>query len=103
MSDFDGECNAHNSLSLLALADQVDRRNRTAPPARRLAAGVGSGIALSRTAAGRMGQARLAEQIRIAAAEPGRVLGCALLAARKMGGRDVSRLALRYAYAEEEP
>src|SRR5262245_52279338 len=49
-------------LKTSSLADRIDRRDRAAPFARRLAAGVGSGIALPRTAAGRMGQARLAKQ-----------------------------------------
>src|SRR5262245_42211792 len=41
-----------------------------------------------------MGQARLAEQIRIAEAERERGLGRALFAARSMGGRDVSGYSL---------
>src|SRR5262245_770518 len=78
-------------LKALLLAHRSNRRDRAAPSARRLAAGVGSRTALSRTAAGRMGQARLAEQTRTAAAQRERLLGRALFAARTMGGRDDSR------------
>ncbi len=42
-------------------------------PARRLAAGVGGRVALSRNAVGRLGQARLAKQTRFAATERRRV------------------------------
>src|SRR5262245_52734083 len=89
-------------LKALLLAHRSNRRDRAAPPTRRLAAGVGSRTALSRTAAGRMGPARLAEQTRTAEAQPGRVLGRAVVAARKMGGRDVSRLAIRHTNTAEE-
>src|SRR5262245_33051757 len=64
-----------------------------APFARRLAAGMGSRVALARGAVGRVGQAQLENQTRSAAAQPGRVLGCAAVTTEKTGGRDVSRLA----------
>src|SRR5262245_51232958 len=50
------------NFSFLALADRIDRSDRTAPLARRLASGVGSGVAVSRAIVGRMGPTRLAEQ-----------------------------------------
>src|SRR5438128_3234665 len=46
-------------LSILALADPTDWRIGAAPPARRLAPGVGSRVALPRAVAGRVGQAQL--------------------------------------------
>src|SRR5262245_16181299 len=80
------------NFSFLALADPRYRRDRAAPPTRRLAAGVGGRVALSRKAVGRMGQTRLAQQTRFALAQPGRVCGCALAATEKTGGRNVSGL-----------
>src|SRR4030095_109138 len=63
-----------------------------APLARRLAAGVGSRVALPRIAPGRLGQTRLGKQIRSAATERRRVPGRAALTTTKIGGQDVSRL-----------
>src|SRR5262245_59159770 len=85
-----------------SLADRLHWFDRAAPFASRLATGVGSGIALPRADAVPVGPARLAEQTRTASAQPGRVLGCALFAAREMGGRDVSRPAIWHTNAEEE-
>ena len=84
------------------MAGAVDRRDRAAKIEGRLAAGMGSGIALSRIAAGQMGQTRLAGQRRSVAAQPGRVCGCAVVAAEKVGGGNVSRPALRRENAAEE-
>src|SRR5215510_11047394 len=70
---------------------------------RRLAAGMGSRVALSRIVAGRVGASHLANQTRFTAAQPGRVLGCAVVATQTMGGRDVSRFALWSADAFEKP
>src|SRR5262249_51573252 len=81
-------------LKTSSLADRIDWRDRAASFARRLAAGVGSGAAIPRAAAGRMGQTRLAKQNRTAAAQPGCILGRALFATPTMGGRDDSRFAL---------
>src|SRR5215471_11964458 len=103
MRENDGRHDANDANSFLAMADLCNWRDRAAKTPRRLAAGVGSGIAIPRTAVGRMGPARLAEQAWTAASQPGRVLGCALVAAATMGGRDVSRLALRFANVAEEP
>src|SRR5262245_54204954 len=48
-----------------------------------------------------MGPVRLAKQTQFAAAQPGGVLGCAAAATTKIGGRDVSRSAVRTAnYAQ---
>src|SRR5262245_36839973 len=49
-----------------------------------------------------MGQARLAKQTRTVVAEPGRILGCALVATSTIGGRHVSRLTFRFANAVEK-
>ena len=54
-SEVDGGCDAHNSVSFLDLADSRDRRDRAATLARRLAAGVGSRVAISRGIAGQSG------------------------------------------------
>src|SRR5215475_10863057 len=91
-----------NSLSFLALADQIHRPDRAAPIARRLAAGVGSRVATSRIVAGRVGATHSAKQTRFTAAQPGRVLGCAVVTTQTMGGRDVSRFALWRADATEK-
>src|SRR5262245_30501033 len=77
-----------------SLADRRHWFDRAAPFASRLAAGVGSGIALPRADAVPVGPARLAEQTRTASAQPGRVLGRAVVAAATMGGRNDSGLAL---------
>src|SRR5215510_5376971 len=61
---------------------------------------MGGGTALPRNVDGRVGQARLAKQTRFAATQPGRVSGCAVVTTTKIGGRDVSRLALRRSNAE---
>src|SRR5215475_11989855 len=81
------------NFTILALADSRNRRDRTAPLARRLAAGVGSGVAPSRRVIGRMGSARLIAQARSAAAQYERILGRALATTEKIGGRNVSRSA----------
>src|SRR5262245_20538663 len=65
-----------------------------APLARRLAAGVGGGIALARSFARRMGQAQLENETRYAAAQPGSVPGCDAVTTTKTGGGNVSRSAL---------
>src|SRR5215471_953910 len=90
------------NFSSLALADPHHWRDCAAPPAGRLAAGVGSGVASSRRDAGRMGSARLAQQARFAAPQYERVLGRAVVATKKIGGRNVSRLALWRTDADEE-
>src|SRR5215510_15496580 len=82
------------NFSFLALADPRCRRDRSAPFARRLAAGVGSGVAPSRRVIGRMGSAQLARQARSAAAQYERILGRALATTEKIGGRNVSRSAV---------
>src|SRR5215475_1344133 len=86
----------------IPLADRACRRDRAAPLARRLAAGVGSGITIPRATAGRMGPSRLAEQARTVAAQRERVLGCAGVATTKTGGRNVSRYTFRFANAAEK-
>src|SRR5262245_8912699 len=93
--------NAHHPLSFLALADPLRRPDRAAPLARRLAAGVGSRVALPRGAAQRVGQTQLANQTGFVMAQHECILGCALFAATKIGGRYVSRLALWRADASE--
>src|SRR5262245_48388329 len=55
--------------------------------ARRLAARMGSGVAIPRVTADRMGQARLAKQIRIAATQRKRVLGRAGVTAAQIGAK----------------
>src|SRR4030095_3472429 len=90
------------NFSFLALADQIHRPDGAAPLARRLAAGVGSRVALSRIVAGRVGATHMATQTRFTAAQPGRVLGCAVVTTQTMGGRDVSRFALWRADASEK-
>src|SRR5262245_26501982 len=80
------------NFSFLALADPRNRRDRSAPLARRLAAGVGSGVAPSRRVIGRMGSAQLARQARSAVAQYERVLGRSVATTEKIGGRNVSRL-----------
>src|SRR5215475_13224391 len=77
------------------MADPRNRRDSAATIARRLAAGVGSRVALPRNAVGRVGQARLAKQTGFAATERRGFLGRALFAAAKTGGRNVSGFALR--------
>src|SRR5262245_51550181 len=74
------------NFSLLALAGRFDRRDRAAPIARRLAAGVGGGVAIPRNATDRMGQPQFENQTRSAAAQRRRVLGCAALTTEKIGG-----------------
>src|SRR5262249_43805303 len=86
----------------LALADRIDWCDRAAPVARRLAAGVGGRVATPRSTVGRMGSARLAEQTGLALGLDERLLGSALATTAKMGGRNVSRLALWRAHAAEE-
>src|SRR5215475_4036505 len=76
------------------MADSIYRDDCPAPLARRLAAGVGGRTALSRTAVGSVGPARLAGQSRNTAGQHGRGLGRAVVAARTMGGRNDPRLAL---------
>src|SRR5262245_3392595 len=80
------------NFSFLALADPRRRRDRAAPPARRLAAGVGSRVAVSRDVDHSMGQARSARQTCSVVAQPGRVCRCAVDTTKKNGGRNVSRL-----------
>src|SRR5215831_4189342 len=73
------------NFSFLALADSYDRRDRAAPLARRLAAGVGGRVATSRRVIGPMGSARLAQQARSVAAQYERVLGRAVATTKKIG------------------
>src|SRR5215471_7654444 len=102
MSEANGWFEANNSLSLLVLADPIHRRDRAAPLPRPLPPGMGSRTGIPRRTAGPMGSARLAKQTRTAVAESRSILGCALAAATKIGGRCVSRPALRFANAAEE-
>src|SRR5262249_9805339 len=83
------------NFSILALADPYGLRDRAAPLTRRLAAGVGSGIAPTRRKSGGVGAAPLNSHDPLASAQYERVLGCAVVTTEKIGGRDVSRLALR--------
>src|SRR5262249_36620087 len=100
-ASFRGYCNVQAPQSSLAetlsLADPRHRRDRAAAITLRLAAGVGSRVALPRNAAGRMGQAGLAQQTRSTVAQPGRVYGRPVVATKKNGGRNVSRPAFRRA------
>src|SRR5215475_8781381 len=93
---------SNNSFSFLALADRARRRDRPAPFARQLATGVGGRVVAPRRDAGRVGSARLAQQARSATAQRERILGRALAATKKIGGRDVSRFALWRANAAQE-
>src|SRR5215471_15501565 len=102
MSEANGWFEGNNALSLLVLADSIYRRDRAAPVPRPLPSGMGSRIGIPRRAAGPMGQARLAKQTRTVVAEPGRILGCALVATSTIGGRHVSRSAFRFANAVEK-
>src|SRR5215468_11675278 len=90
------------NFSFLALADSIHRSNRAAPLPRQVSPGMGSGVGIPRRTAGTMGQARLAEQTRIAVAESRRVLGRAVAAASTMGGRNDSGLALWRANAAQK-
>src|SRR5262249_38722649 len=94
---------SQNTLSFLAVADPRHRCDRAAPLSRWLAAGVGSRVAVSRRVVSRVGQARLARQTCSAVAQPGRVYGCAVVATKKTGGRNVSRLALWRADVTQNP
>src|SRR5882724_8157230 len=76
------------------MADLIHRRDRAASNAGRLAAGVDSGVVLSRSTACRVGAIELADQSESGLAQRGRVLGCAVDAKLPLGGRDVSRHSL---------
>src|SRR5262245_34209719 len=76
------------------MAGTADWRDRAATITRGLAAGVGSRVAFSRITAGRVGQARPERKIHFALAQPGRVCRRIMAAAKKTGGRDVSRPSL---------
>src|SRR5207253_1564086 len=80
-ADRDAWTKRSHSPATLAAADRLDRRAGAAPLARRLAARVGSRIALPRSFAGRMGQIEPASQTRSRPAQLGRVLGRAGIAA----------------------
>ena len=95
----DGRVEAENPVSFLALADSVDRRDRAAAFASRLAAGMGSRVGPPRSYARRMGQAELAIKKLPALAKHQRILGCALDANLPVGGRDAPRRAFRSADA----
>src|SRR5262249_57432155 len=84
------------------LADRFYWCDRAAPLARRLAAGVGCGVAPPRTVVSRVGPARLAKQTRSAEAESGRVPGRVVVTTTKIGGRDATRLAIRRADDAQE-
>src|SRR5262245_10083966 len=90
------------NFSCLVLCDSDDRRDRPPPLARGLAAGVGGRAVSSRRVIGPMGSARLAQQARSAVAQYERVLGRAVVTTEKIGGRNVSRLAIRIANIAEE-
>src|SRR5262245_10056972 len=71
------------NFSFLALVDPSHRRDRAAKASRGLAAGVGSGDALSRNADHSMEQARPARKTRFAVAQRGRVRRRAVSATKK--------------------
>src|SRR5262245_28419116 len=79
------------NFSFLALADSSHWRDRAASVAGRLAAGVGSRVAVPRSAACPVGSTQLANQIGSAVAQRWRVCGCAVAATKTMGGRGDSR------------
>src|SRR5438128_735199 len=81
--------------------NSTDRRDRAAPLAGRLAAGVGRRVALPRNVAGRVGQTQLDHQTGFVAAQPGRVAGYALVATQETGGQNVSEPAVWHPNAAE--
>src|SRR5262245_9511460 len=94
MSEANGWSDTNNAFSLLAVADPIHRRDRAAPLPAPLSTGMGGRTGTPRGAAGPLGQVELERQTRTAEARPGRVLGCAVAATTKTGGRNVSRLAV---------